>query len=212
MARSTAHVLKDTLVVNWKDTGRTIPRDRKIVGIPPRATTPVQICNGHSVPPISIRSQEIEGPMRSIIPQEVRNAEPLNASINIISSKNRDPTPTWSKVRGRKFINESSTDVYVCIRMNIASDTVLRESPNFMDLGLLFVNTTDELRSVFYPTTRIGSSTHGPNWLLCIHCISEATADRVSGIKSKHNYNFKSVFETRRDKVVDQYLGVKIIL
>ena len=40
-----------------------------------------------------------------------------------------------------------------------------------------------------------------------IHFISEATADRVSRKKAKNQYNFKSEFETRREKVVDQDFG-----
>ena len=91
--------------------------------------------------------------------------------------------------------------------MSLASDTVLIESPNFMDFGMLSVDTTDELGSIFYPTTRIGSVTHGSNWLPRIHFISEATADRVIRTKAKHHYNFKSEFETRIDKVIDQYFG-----
>ena len=91
--------------------------------------------------------------------------------------------------------------------MNFASDTVLSESTNFMDLGLSSVDTTDEIGTVFDPTTIIGLATHGSNWLPRNYRISEATADRVRRTESKHSSNLKSVFETRRDKVVDQYFG-----
>ena len=76
-----------------------------------------------------------------------------------------------------------------------------------MDFGLSSVDTTDEIGSVFTPTIKIGSATHGSNWLTRSHRISEATADKVSRTKSSHNYNFESVFETSREKVVDQYFG-----
>ena len=92
-------------------------------------------------------------------------------------------------------------------RMNFASDTVFSKSPKFMDLGLSSVGTTDKLGSVFSPTSRIGSSTHGNNWLVRSHSISGATADIVIRTESKHNYNFKNVFKTRKDKVVDQDFG-----
>ena len=91
--------------------------------------------------------------------------------------------------------------------MNFASDTVLSKIPNFMDFGLTSVDTTDELGSVFASTTRIGSATHGSDCLPRIHCISEATEDRVSETKAKNHYNFKSEFETRKEKVVDQDFG-----
>ena len=85
-----AFVFKDPPVINWKDAGGMIPQDRETIRIPPRATTPVQIGTGPSISPTSIRSQDIESPRRSIVPQEVRNSNPLDASINGISSEHRD--------------------------------------------------------------------------------------------------------------------------
>ena len=87
--------------------------------------------------------------------------------------------------------------------MNFGSDTVFSKSPNLMDLGLLSVNTTDELGSVFVPTTRIGKPAGGSNWIPSQHDISEDIADKVSETKAKNHYNLKSEFETRRDKIVD---------
>ena len=39
------------------------------------------------------------------------------------------------------------------------------------------------------------------------HDINEATSDRVGETKGKNHYNFKSEYETRRNKVVDQGFG-----
>ena len=89
---SAAGVIKDPLVVNGKEMNGTILVDRNNVGIPPQTTTQVRTGTGPSVPPISIGSQNIEGPRRSIIPQEDRNAMPLNASINIFPDEHRNPT------------------------------------------------------------------------------------------------------------------------
>ena len=72
---------------------------------------------------------------------------------------------------------------------------------------MLSVNTTYELRSIFVPTTRIGTPTDGSNCIQPGHYISEASPDIVSGTKGKNHYNFKSEFETRRDKMVDQDFG-----
>ena len=108
---------------------------------------------------------------------------------------------------GSKTFTNKRADVYARSQMNFGSDTVLSKSPNFMDFGLLSVNITDELRSVFIPTTRSGRPMDVPNWILPGHDISEATAYIVSGTKARNNYNFKSEFETRRDKMVDQDLG-----
>ena len=188
--RSTSGVLKDPPVVNWKDTGRTVPVDRNTVGIPLRTTTQVRTGAGPSVPPISIESQKIEDPRRSIIPQEGRNSKPLEASINIIPADHRDPTPSWRKIIGSEKITNESADVYAHGRMKFGSDTFLSESPNFVDFGLSSVNTTDKIGSVSIPTVRIGRPKDGSNWLPPGNNTSEATADRVSRTKAKNHYNY----------------------
>ena len=91
--------------------------------------------------------------------------------------------------------------------MNFGSDTVLSEGSKFMDLGLLSVNTMDEIGSLFVPTTRIRRLTDRFNWISPGHDISEATSDRASGTKAKNYYNFKSEFETGREKMADQDFG-----
>ena len=73
-----------------------------------------------------------------------------------------------------------------------------------MNLGLSSVHTSDKLRSIFIPTTRIRSPNDGHNWLLPGHCIGKVTADRVIRTRSKQNYNAKIGFETRRE---NQYFG-----
>ena len=127
--------------------------------------------------PISIGSQNIEGPTRSIILQEVRNTEPLDAFINRSPDKHRNITPTWSKVIGSKTFPNESVEVYARGRKNFGSYIVLSKSPNFMDFGLWFVNTTDELRFVFITTTLTQRLKDGSHWIPSGHDISEATVD-----------------------------------
>ena len=83
--------------------------------------------------------------------------------------------------------------------MNFGGDTVLSESPNFMNFELSSVNATDEIRSVFVPTTRVVRPTNGSKWIPPGHYISEATYDRVCEKKAKNHYTFKRDFETRRE-------------
>ena len=90
--RRTAGVIKDSLVINWKDASGRIPVDKNTFGIPPITTTQFLTDTGPYALPISIGIQNIEGLRRSIIPQEASNAEPLNASINLFLAKHRDPT------------------------------------------------------------------------------------------------------------------------
>ena len=107
----------------------------------------------------------------STSPQEVRNAQTFNTSIDRIYSKHRDPAPTLSKAISCKLSKGYIADVYLRCWMKLALDTVLTKSPNFMNPGLSSVHTSDELGSVFIPTTRIGIPTDGSNWLLTDHCI-----------------------------------------
>ena len=83
--------------------------------------------------------------------------------------------------------------------MNLTRDTVLTKSPKILNLGLLSVHTSDELGSVFIPTTKIGTLTDGSNCLPPGHRIGEFTADRVSRTGSDQDYNDKTDFETRRE-------------
>ena len=156
-------VIKDPPLINWKDTSRKIPVDINAIRIPPRTTTNVWTGTGPPVPPFSIEIQKIEGPRRYIIPQDVRNFKPLAASINQFPAEHRDTTPGWIKIIGSKSVINESADVYRHSWMNFKSDTVLYKSPNFINFGLSFVNTTDELGSVFVPTNRVGRLTNGFN-------------------------------------------------
>ena len=205
--RRAAGVHKDPPVIKRKEARGMILVDRNNIGIPPRTTTQVWTVTGPSAPLISIGSHNIEGPRRSIIPKEVRNAETIKSSININTDKHRNNKPSWSKVIGSKKFTNKSADIYARGWTNFGSDTVLSKSTNFMDFGLLSVKTTYELGFVFIPTTRSRRPTDGSNWILTGQDISEAKADRVSGTKANNHYNFKSEFETRREKMLDQYFG-----
>ena len=163
--RSTAGVLTDPLVINWKDASGPIPIDKNTFGIPPKTTTQFLIGTGPSAPPISIGIQKIEGPRWSIIPQNARNVDPLDAYINRFPYKHRDPTPIWSKIISSKVITDEIADVYARSPVDFGSDTVLSKNPNFINFGLSPVNTTDKLGSVIIPTTRVGKPVNGYNWV-----------------------------------------------
>ena len=84
------------------------------------------------------------------------NAEPLDASINRIPAKHRDLAPSLSKVTGSKTFTNKIADVYARVWMDFGSDTVLSESPNFMDFRLSSINTIDGLGYFLCP--------HYHNW------------------------------------------------
>ena len=128
----------------------------------------------------------------------------MDTSINRIYAKHRDPAPTWIKVIGRKFSDDSSANVYSHCRMNFTHDAVLTKSPNFINLGLSSVHTLDELGSIFIPTTRIGRLANVSNWLPSGHLIGEDAVNRVIRNSSEQNYSAKTYFEARRE---NQYFG-----
>ena len=52
-----------------------------------------------------------------------------------------DSTSIFSKIMGYKLSDGSIDDFYLRCRMNLASDVVQNEAQQFMDLGLLAINT-----------------------------------------------------------------------
>ena len=175
-----------------------IPRGGNTSKILPRLTSPVLIVGGTSVPPTRTGVQEIISPSGPISTMEVRNDQPFHTSINVNSAKNGDPTPTFSKLIGRELSNESSADIYSHCRVNFTRDAALTKIPNFMNLGLSSVQTSDELGSFNIPATRIRRPTDVSNWLPSGHLIGVVTADRMNRTRSEKNYSSKTYFETRR--------------
>ena len=154
-ACSSAHVFRNFADVSRHGTGGTTPRDGNNVIGSIGLASPVRIGDSNTGSPRRTGSQYIISPRGSIGPQWSRDAQPLETSINRIYSKHRYPTPTWSKVIGRKFTKKSSTDVNSRSWMNLMRDAFLTESLNFVNLGILSVHTPNELGSVFIPTNII---------------------------------------------------------
>ena len=78
--------------------------------------------------------------------------------------------------------------------MSFMCDTVLVESPNFMNLEISFSHTLDELGSFSIPITIIGRAIDGSKWLPHGHIIGEVTADRMSRTRPEQNYSSKTDF------------------
>ena len=135
VARSGARVFQDPAVVNRKDTERKIRRFGSTCRSPTIFSSLLWIGGGSSFSPTRIGSQKISIPSASIVPVEVRNAQPLHTSIHINSAKLRDPTPNFSEEIRRKISNDSSADVYSRCWMNFTRDAVLTKSQNFINLG-----------------------------------------------------------------------------
>ena len=176
-ARSTARVLQTPEDVRRNGTDRTTPWDGNTSIWSTSLASPVCIGGSNTGSPRRTGIQDIISPRGSIGTKWIRDAQPLDTYINGIYSKHRDPAPNWIKVSGRKFTEKSSPNINSRFRMNLTRDDVLTESPNVVNLDILSVHTSNELGSVFIPTTRIGTPTEGSNWLPPGYCIGEVTED-----------------------------------
>ena len=100
----------------------------------------------------------------------------------------------------KKYIDDVNSHCW----MNLTYDAGLTESPNFENLGLSSVHTSDELGSFSIHATRIGRDIDGSNWPPIGYLIGEVTVDRMSRTSSEQKYISKTYFETRRE---NQYFG-----
>ena len=107
--------------------------------------------------------------------------------------------PTFSKLIEHKLSNDSSADIFSRCQVNFTRDIVMTKSTDFLNLRLSAVHTSDELRSVSIPTTRIRRPTDGSNWLPPGHLIDELIAYRMNRARSEQNYSSKTDFETERE-------------
>ena len=83
----------------------------------------------------------------------------------------------------------SVTDAaYSCTRMNFVSNSVLSETPKFMDLGMSPAHTTDKLKSVIGPTTIYRSLMDHSKWLASRHIIAGVTEGRVIEVQAYSDY------------------------
>ena len=80
--------------------------------------------------------------------------------------------------------------------MNFTSNSVFGETPKFVDLGMSPAHTTDKLKSVIVPATRVEGCLDHSNWLASRHRIAEVTADRASEAKLYSDYIKNSESET----------------
>ena len=83
------------------------------------------------------------------------------------------------------------------------------EALDFMRLGLLAVNASDELKPFGTPATRVRRSKDGSNWSAMGRVLGEVTAVGVSGTGSENIYSYKTVLKLGGKFRI---LGAKIFL
>ena len=82
--------------------------------------------------------------------------------------------------------------------MKYAADTVQTQTPQFMDLGFLNINSLDEISGLSTPAKRIRRPTDCANWSAPDHIFGEVTAVGVREAKSGHDHNYKIEFQICR--------------
>ena len=174
------------------------PRDVNAAVTTARLTPSNPSFNSTSNFPTRNGNQYIVSPRRSIIATKARNAEPLEAPINRISAVHGHSTSIFSKLIGPKTVSGEIDDVYARKRMDFASNSVVAESPNLLDVGMSPANTTDKLKSVIGPATRGEGLTDISGWLTSRHGCEEVTVGRVSEAKAYSDYIKNSEFETTK--------------
>ena len=134
-----------------------------------RLNSPSPSSNSISISPARTGTQDISDPRRSIIARRVRKADPLDVPIHGFLDVNGNSTSIFSKVIGVETVPGESDDINLRGGMNFAINSVLSESPNFVDLGLSPANAADKLKSVFAPSTRVEGLKDNSNWLASSH-------------------------------------------
>ena len=145
--------------------------------------------------PLHFRNQEVISPRHPSIAKRGRNANPFDALIYGYLAVN-GPFTSYSGVIGLESVSIEVANFNAHERIHFASNSVLGETPKFVDLGLSPANTADKLNSVFSPATIAGELTDNSNWLASRHGISEVTEGRVIEAKVYSDYIKNSEFET----------------
>ena len=179
-------------------TGRDVstPKDVNSSETNFRLNSPSPGSNPNSITPVRYGAQDVISPSHISIAKRDRNAEPLEAPIDVSLAVNGQSTSFFRKVIVLETVPGEVADVNACERMNFTSNSVLGESPKFMDLGLSPANTADKLNSVLSSATRAEGLTENSEWIASRHGCKEFTLGIVSKAKAYSDYIKNSEFET----------------
>ena len=110
-----------------------------------------------------MESQEILNKYGSTCYAEIGDTQKFDTSIDWNLAKNGDSAPIFIKVIGQELSHGSSADIYSHCRVDLTSNAVGTQEPDFMHLGLPAVNSLDELNPSDNTATRVRSPMDGYN-------------------------------------------------
>ena len=93
------------------------------------------------------------GDIRQYTSTYLRKSNKLNTSVIRQLANNLVASPIFVEVLGEKLSNSSNRDLYMHCRMSLAIDTVNTPAPQFVEMGLLTINSLDISTSIWTPAT-----------------------------------------------------------
>ena len=140
----------------------------------PWCNSPVLIVGTIVSPACGIgRSLGVLNKQQSKPPSVSRNIRNFNASVDGNLDNDGYSTSIFIKAIGFKLPNSLSDHIYLRFRMNFTSNAVGTKAPNFVNLGILSVNPSDEFNTFVTPTTIIRRTTDGPHWSVIDHILEK---------------------------------------
>ena len=116
--------------------------------------------------------------------EKVSNNQKLDTAVDRKFHNDQYSASFFSKIISRELSQGSINDLYLCCRKNFSSNVVQTKAPQFVDLGLLDVNTSNELGVLSTPAIRIIRPTDGSNWSVTDHVFGRVTAVGMSAARS----------------------------
>ena len=113
--------------------------------------------SGHSV------SLRVLSKQQPTVPEKIRDTQTFYASIDRKLANDGDSTSIFNKLIGSELSHISSSNLYLRCQMNLGSNTIGTEAPNFVYLGLPAFNALDEVNIFGTPSTRIRRPEGGPH-------------------------------------------------
>ena len=108
-------------------------------------------------------------------------------------------TSIFRKLLGQELSYSLCANIYLRCWLDFTSNVVGTEAPNFVRLGLLAVNASDEFNTFIAPTTRLIRTTYRSHWYASVHVLGEAKSVGMIRTRSEQNYSYKTDFEIRRE-------------
>ena len=105
----------------------------------------------------------------------------------------------FRKVTHCKMSHSSSGNLYSRCWVDFASNAVGTKAPHFVDLGLPYVNTLDEVNILGTPTTRIEKPADISHWSAPDHIFCEATVVGMITTRLELDYSYKTDIHNLRE-------------